>query len=82
LSIVIAAEIGGQSAGETVHNGGPLGVYSLLPYVLAFGGLLAMEHYLREPRLRPESGVDGTRPSLPRMPVAAAAAESAKGDVI
>jgi exosortase len=48
LAIVIAAEIGGQSAGNEVHEGGPFGIYSLLPYVPAFFGLLWLEHYLRE----------------------------------
>lgn len=47
LAIVIAAEIGGQSAGNKVHDGGPFGVYSLLPYVPAFFGLLWLEHLLR-----------------------------------
>jgi exosortase len=48
LTIVIAAEIGGQSAGTYVHNGGPAGIFSLLPYVPVFIGLLALEHYLRD----------------------------------
>jgi len=48
LSIIVAAEIGGQSSGDWVHEGGPLGIFSLLPYLLAFGGLLLLEHYLRE----------------------------------
>jgi len=49
LSIIIAAEIGGQSSGDWVHEGGPFGLFSLLPYLLAFAGLLVLEHYLREP---------------------------------
>ena len=49
MTIVIAAEIGGQESGEYVHNGGPLGLISLLPYVAAFGGLLLLGHWLREP---------------------------------
>jgi len=56
LSIIVAAEIGGQSSGNWVHEGGPLGVFSLLPYLLAFGGLLFLEHYLRE------------QPGLPQAP--------------
>lgn len=47
LAIVIAAEVGGQSAGNAVHDGGPLGIYSLLPYVPAFFGLLWLEARLR-----------------------------------
>ena len=49
LSIIIAAEVGGQSAGDWVHEGGPLGIFSLLPYLFAFGGLLILERYLRDP---------------------------------
>jgi exosortase len=40
LAIVIAASLGGQSAGNYVHEGGPLGIISLLPYVPAIIGLL------------------------------------------
>ena len=47
LAIVIAAEVGGQSAGNYVHEGGPGGVISLLPYVPAFFGLLWLERFLR-----------------------------------
>ena len=53
MTIVIAAEIGGQEAGEYVHKGGPLGIISLLPYVAAFGGLLLLGHWLRERPLPP-----------------------------
>jgi exosortase len=53
LSIIIAAEIGGQSTGDRVHEGGPFGIFSLLPYLLAFAGLLILEHYLREPASEP-----------------------------
>jgi exosortase len=49
LSIIIAAEIGGQSSGDRVHDGGPFGVFSLLPYLFAFAGLLLLESYLRDP---------------------------------
>jgi exosortase len=48
LAIVIAAEMAGQAAGNRVHEGGPLGVFSLLPYLLAFLGLLLVGHWLRE----------------------------------
>lgn len=47
LTIVIAAEIGGQEWGNYVHDGGPGGVFSLLPYIPAFIGLLGLERYLR-----------------------------------
>jgi exosortase len=51
LAIVITAEIGGPNAGNYVHEGGPLGVLKLLPYVPAFAGLLLLGHWLREPHL-------------------------------
>jgi exosortase len=48
LTIIIAAEIWGQKGGAYVHEGGPFGVLSLLPYVAAFAGLLLLGHWLRE----------------------------------
>ena len=48
LAIVIAAEIGGQEAGNYVHEGGKFGIISLLPYVAVFGGLMLLGHWLRE----------------------------------
>ena len=48
LTIVIAAEIWGQEGGSYVHEGGPLGILSLLPYVAAFAGLLLLGHWLCE----------------------------------
>jgi exosortase len=48
MAIIIAAEIAGQAAGNRVHEGGPLGVFSLLPYLLAFAGLFLVGHWLRE----------------------------------
>jgi len=49
LTIVIAAEIGGQEWGSYIHEGGPMGIISLLPYAAAFAGLLLLGHWLREP---------------------------------
>jgi len=48
MTIIIAAEIWGQEGGSYVHEGGPYGVLSLLPYVAAFGGLLLLGHWLSE----------------------------------
>ena len=42
MMIVIAAEFGGQEVGAYVHEGGPLGVLALLPYIPPFLGLLAI----------------------------------------
>jgi exosortase len=60
LAIIIAAEMGGQAAGNKVHDGGPLGIYSLLPYALAFAGLLLAAHWLRE---RPTPATAWVEPS-------------------
>jgi exosortase len=40
LCIILAAEIGGREAGNYVHEGGPMGLISLIPYVPAFVGIL------------------------------------------
>jgi len=53
LSIVIAAEIGGQEAGSYVHDGGPMGIFSLLPYVPAFVGLFLMGRWLENQDMEP-----------------------------
>jgi exosortase len=49
LTIIIAAEIGGQEWGNKVHEGGPGGVFSLLPYIPVFVGIFAIAHWLRKP---------------------------------
>lgn len=48
LMIIITAEIWGQQWGNYVHEGGPARIISLLPYVLAFLGLLALGKFLDE----------------------------------
>ena len=53
VTIIIAAAIGGMSAGNYVHEGGPGGVISLLPYVPAIFGLLAAGKWLSEARPSP-----------------------------
>ena len=62
LTIVIAAEIGGQGWGNYVHEGGPLGILSLLPYVPVFFGLFWLENLLHE---RCEPGADLTLEAKP-----------------
>jgi len=62
LTIVIAAEIWGAKAGNYVHEGGPLGIISLLPYIPAFGGLFLLAHWLRERKAEP-SLTEGQRPA-------------------
>lgn len=46
LCIIVGAEMGGQKAGDWVHQGGPFGIVSLLPYVPAFFGVLWLGRYL------------------------------------
>jgi exosortase len=53
LTIIVAAEIWGQAGGEYVHEGGPYGIISLLPYAAAFGGLLLLGYLLLEKPLNP-----------------------------
>ncbi len=48
LLIIVAAALGGQKAGDYVHEGGPLGIISLLPYVPAILGLLWLGSFLKE----------------------------------
>ncbi len=78
MTIVIASEIGGRGWGKAVHDGGPLGIFSLLPYVPAFIGLFIIEHYLREPAsaktaLKPDSGQSANTESAERQPAEALA---------
>jgi exosortase len=48
LAIVIAADLFGQNAGNWVHEGGPLGLFSLLPYAPAIFGLIYIGQKLEE----------------------------------
>ena len=48
LAIVIAAEIWGQEAGKAVDDGGPGGLFALLPYIPAFAGLLLLGRLMEE----------------------------------
>lgn len=54
LTIVFAAEMGGQSWGDYVHDGGPFGFFSLLPYIPAFIGLILIGGWLRPPDPQPD----------------------------
>lgn len=46
FAIILAASFGGQSAGNYVHEGGPFGIISLLPYVPAIFGLLWLGRFM------------------------------------
>jgi len=52
LAIIIAAEVGGQKWGDYVHEGGPLGLISLLPYVPGIIGLLWAGFWLERRELK------------------------------
>jgi hypothetical protein len=57
MSIVFAAEMGGQDWGNAVHEGGPMGIYSLLPYLPVFAGVMLLGQWLREPQPEPQPAV-------------------------
>lgn len=61
MGIVIAAEIGGQSAGNYVHDSSWL---SLLPYIPAFVGIMGLGYFLREKPVeaKPQSGILDSQP--------------------
>ncbi len=48
MTIVIAAEVGGQEWGNWAHDGGPMGIVSLIPYIPAFFGLVYLEQWLHK----------------------------------
>jgi exosortase len=48
LAIIFAAEMGGQEWGNYVHEGGPFGLISLLPYVPGMIGLLWVGRWLEK----------------------------------
>jgi exosortase len=52
LLIIVAAELGGQEAGNYVHEGGPLGIISLVPYVPAMAALLLTGRWLEKRELK------------------------------
>jgi exosortase len=48
LAIIFAAEMGGQSWGNYVHEGGPFGIIALLPYIPGIIGLLWAGRWLEK----------------------------------
>lgn len=60
MCIILAAEFGGQSAGNYVHEGGPWGIISLVPYVPAILGLILAGRWLAEKK--PASEPDHSNP--------------------
>jgi len=61
LAIIFAAEMGGQDWGNYVHEGGPFGLISLLPYVPGMIGLLWVGFWL-EKREAKNKSAGGERP--------------------
>jgi exosortase len=55
LAIIVAAEMGGQSWGNYVHEGGPFGLISLLPYVPGIVGLLWVGRWLEKREIKNKS---------------------------
>ena len=48
LAIIVAAEVGGQPWGNYVHEGGPFGIISLLPYLPGIVGLIWVGRWLEK----------------------------------
>jgi exosortase/archaeosortase family protein len=65
MMIVLAAEIGGQEDGNYVHEGGPAGILSLLPYVLSFGGMFLLGRWLEQKQAHPPAPAIDLVPSTP-----------------
>lgn len=61
LFIIVAASIGGQAAGDKVHDGGPMGFYSLIPYVPALLGVIWVGRKLEDLERSPESEPKGLK---------------------
>jgi exosortase len=59
MVIVLAAQAGGQDWGNYVHEGGPFGVLSLLPYVPAIVILMVVGRWLEKAEAQSAPGVEG-----------------------
>jgi len=55
LAIIVAAEMGGQKWGNYIHEGGPFGIISLLPYIPGIIGLLWAGRWLENREARNKS---------------------------
>jgi hypothetical protein len=53
--IILAADLGGQQWGNYVHEGGPGGVISLLPYVPGIIGLVLVGRWMENRETRNNS---------------------------
>jgi len=52
LFIIVAAEMGGQKWGDYIHEGGPYGIFSLLPYIPGIFGLLFLGRWMENREAR------------------------------
>lgn len=68
MAIVIASQLGGQKWGNYVHEGGPLGIFSLIPYVPAIIGLLLLGRWLEHLQ---DKRTDDNPPALTELKAAA-----------
>ena len=55
LAIILAAKMGGQDWGNYVHEGGPFGIISLLPYIPGMIGLLWVGRWLEKREAKKKS---------------------------
>jgi len=55
LAIIVAAEMGGQEWGNYIHEGGPFGIISLLPYIPGIIGLLWAGRWLENREAKDKS---------------------------
>lgn len=55
LAIIVAAEMGGQNWGNYVHEGGPFGLISLLPYIPGIIGLISLGRWLERREIKHKS---------------------------
>jgi len=53
--IILAAEMGGQEWGNYVHEGGPGGVFSLLPYIPGIIGLILVGRWMENHQAKKQS---------------------------
>ncbi len=58
LAIIVAAEMGGQQWGNYVHEGGPLGIISLLPYVPGIVGLLWVGRWMENREIKNKANAE------------------------
>jgi exosortase len=66
LCIILAAEMGGQKWGNYVHEGGPFGLISLLPYIPGIVGLIWVGRWMENRAEKNPSA--GAKPAIGTFP--------------